>query len=98
MFGILFENNVVFVGNVPNSFRQPAVKLPKLSARSMPHDRLIVALDRSQIGAAAFAEILEGFVRKIIEPPFVGVLLELAIPRLGVEPIKPLTKRRQVGP
>lgn len=34
----------------------------------------------SQIGAAAFAEILEGFVRKIVEPPFAGVLLELPDP------------------
>ena len=64
----------------------------------MPHDRLIVALDRSQICAAAFAEILEGFVRKIIEPPLAGVLLELPIPRIGVEPIKPLTKRCQISP
>ena len=97
MFGVLFENNVVFVCNMPNRFGQPAVKLPKLSARSMPHDRLIVALDRSQIGAAAFAEILESFVRKIVEPPFAGVLLELPIPRLGIKPIEPLTKRRQIG-
>ena len=64
----------------------------------MPHRRLMVALVRSQIGAAAFAEILEGFVRKIVEPPFASVLLELPIPRLGVEPIEPLTKSRQVGP
>lgn len=63
----------------------------------MPHEQLIVSLDRSQIDAAAFAEILQGFVRKIIEPPFAGVLLELPIPRLGVEPIEPLTKRRQIG-
>jgi len=58
----------------------------------------MVALVRSQIGAPAFAEILEGFVRKIVEPPFASVLLELPIPRLGVEPIEPLTKSRQVGP
>jgi len=63
----------------------------------MQHDRLIVAIDGSQICAAAFAEILEGFVRKIVEPTFASVLLELPIPRLGVEPIKPLTKRRQLG-
>jgi hypothetical protein len=94
VFGILFENNVVFVRNMPSRFGQTAVKLPKLSARSMPHEKLIAPLDRSQIGAAAFAEILEGFIREIIESPFAGVLLELSIPRLGVEPIKPLTKRR----
>jgi hypothetical protein len=83
---------------MPNRFGQPAVKLPKLSACSMPHGRLTVALDHSQIGAAAFAEILKGFVRKIVEPPFASVLLELPIPRLGIEPIEPLTKRRQIGP
>ena len=94
----MFENNVVVVGNMPNRFGQPAVKLPKLSARSMPHDRPIIAIDRSQVGAAAFAEILESFVRKIVEPPFASVLLELPIPRLGIEPIEPLAKRRQIGP
>lgn len=97
MFGVLLENNVVFVCNMPNRFGQPAVKLPKLSARSMPHDRLIVALACSQIGAAAFAEILESFVRKVVEPPLACVLLELPIPRLGIKPIEPLTKRRQIG-
>jgi len=34
-------------------------------------------------GAAAFAEILKRFVRKIVEPPFAGVLLELPIPRVA---------------
>jgi len=58
----------------------------------------MVALIRSQIGAVAFAEILEGFVRKIVAPPFASAPLELPIPRLGVEPIEPLTKRRQFGP
>ena len=42
--------------------------------------------------------ILEGFARKTVEQPFAGVLLKLPIPRLGVEPIEPLTKRRQLGP
>jgi len=93
----LLENGVVFVGNMPNRFWQSAVKLPKLSARSMPHEQLIVSLDRSQIGAAAFAEILEGFARKIVEPSFAGVLLELPIPRVGIEPIEPLAKRRQIS-
>ena len=41
--------------------------------------------------------ILEGFARKMVEQSFAGVLLKLPIPRLGVEPIEPLTKRRQVG-
>lgn len=63
----------------------------------MPHQCLIVSLDRSQVCAASFAKILESFVRKTIESPFAGVLLELPIPRLGVEPIEPLTKRRQLG-
>jgi large-conductance mechanosensitive channel len=63
----------------------------------MPHNRLIVAIDGSQIRAAAFAEILESFVRKIVEPPFASILLELPIPRLGVEPIEPFAKRRQLG-
>lgn len=64
----------------------------------MPHRRLIAAPERSQVCAATFAEIMEGFVRKVVEPPFAGVLLELPIPRLGVEPIKPFTKRRQISP
>jgi len=94
----LLQNDVIFVGNVPNRFRQPAVKLPELSARSMPHQSLIAALDSSQVGAAPFAEILEGFARKMVEQSFARVLLKLPIPRLGVEPIEPLTKRRQIGP
>ena len=68
-----------------------------MSAGTETGEGSIVALDRSQIGAAAFAEILESFVRKIVEPPFAGVLLELPIPRLGIKPIEPLTKRRQIG-
>ena len=94
----MLQNNVIFVGNVPNRFRQPAVKLPELSARSMPHQSLVAAFDSSQVGAAPFAEILEGFARKIVEQPFAGVLLKLPIPGLGVEPIEPLTKCRQIGP
>ena len=67
------------------------------SKSCVPFFEDIASLDRSQIGAAAFVEILEGFARKIIEPSFAGVLLELPLPRLGVEPIKPLTKHRQIG-
>jgi hypothetical protein len=57
------------------------------------HEPLIIWESVATVALAGLS-----FVRKIIEPPFVGVLLELPIPRLGVEPIKPLTKRRQVGP
>lgn len=64
----------------------------------MPHRRLIVASERSQVCAATFAELLKGFVRKMVEPPFAGVLLELPIPRLSIETIEPFTKRRQIGP
>ena len=98
MFWGLLENDVVFVRNTLNGFRQPAVKLPKLSACSVPHQRLIVTLDSSQVCAAAFAKILEGFVRKMVEPPFASILLKLPIPRLGIEPIEPLPKRRQICP
>jgi hypothetical protein len=65
----LLQNDVIFVGNVPNRFRQPAVKLPELSARSMRYQSLIAALDSSQVGAAPFAEIREGFARKMVEQP-----------------------------
>jgi hypothetical protein len=94
----LLEDYVVVVRNVPNRFREPAVKLPELPARSMPHQRLIVAFDSSQVCAAAFAKILEGFVCKMVEPPFASILLKLPIPRLGIEPIEPLPKRRQIRP
>lgn len=55
-------------------------------------------LHSSQIGATPFPQILESFVREMVEPPFASVLLELPVPGLGVELIKPLTKSRQVGP
>ena len=66
--------------------------------RVLPHQRLIVAFDSSQVCAAAFAKILEGFVCKMVEPPFASILLKLPVPRLGIEPIEPLPKRRQIRP
>ena len=62
----------------------------------MPHQHPIVAFASSQICAAAFAEILEGLFCKVVEPPSQGVLLKLPVPRLGIEPIEPLTESRQI--
>ena len=92
----MLEDYVVVVCNMPNRFREPAVKLLELPARSMPHQHPIVAFASSQICAAAFAEILEGLFCKVVEPPIQGVLLKLPVPRLGIEPIEPLTESRQI--
>ena len=92
----MLEDYVVVVCNMPNRFREPAVKLPELPARSMPHQHPIVAFASSQICAAPFAEILEGLFCKVVEPPIQGVLLKLPVPRLGIEPIEPLTESRQI--
>jgi hypothetical protein len=66
--------------------------------RVLLHQHPIVAFASSQICAAPFAEILEGLFCKVVEPPIQGVLLKLPVPRLGIEPIEPLPKRREIRP
>src|SRR5947207_13408683 len=50
----------------------------------------------SQIGAAILLEIAQGLVRERIQPPCRNILLELLIPRLCIEMVKPFPERRKL--
>ena len=50
----------------------------------------------SQIRATILLEIAHGLLGKRIQPPGFDITLELLIPRLSIETVKPFPKRRKL--